>query len=103
MSIFGPENKDLAHKTNVKSTHSDFALFPDDETSPHLLVGVVAAAAELVPALGAAEVHAAAFGQSILEPAVWTGCRRRPLINSTCYITVYVVQENLSQQLWLNI
>lgn len=40
----------------------------------HLVVRVVAAAAELVPALGAAEVHAAAFGQSVLEPAVRTGC-----------------------------
>lgn len=38
------------------------------------MVGVVAAAAELVPALGAAEVHAATFSQSILEPAVGTGC-----------------------------
>lgn len=38
------------------------------------MVGVVAAAAELVPALGAAEVHAAAFRQSVLEPAVRTGC-----------------------------
>lgn len=37
------------------------------------MVGVVAAAAELVAALGAAEVHAAAFGQSVLEPAVRTG------------------------------
>lgn len=37
------------------------------------VVGVVAAAAELVPALGAAEVHAATFSQSILEPAVGTG------------------------------
>lgn len=32
------------------------------KTSPDLVVGVVAAAAELVPALGAAEVHAATFG-----------------------------------------
>lgn len=39
-------------------------------TSSDLVVGVVAAAAELVPALGAAEVHAAALSQSILEPAV---------------------------------
>lgn len=39
----------------------------------HRVVGVVAAAAELVPALGAAEVHAAAFSQSVLEPAVRTG------------------------------
>lgn len=52
----------------------------DHTPSPHLLVRVVAAAAELVPALGAAEVHAAALGESILEPAVWTGCRRRPLV-----------------------
>lgn len=36
------------------------------------MVGVVAATAELVPALGAAEVHAATFGQSVLEPAVRT-------------------------------
>lgn len=35
--------------------------------------GIVAAAAELVSALGAAEVHAAPFGQGILEPAVRTG------------------------------
>lgn len=42
----------------------------------HLVVGVIAAAAELVPALGAAEVHAAAFRQSVLEPAVRTSCRR---------------------------
>lgn len=39
----------------------------------HRVVGVVATAAELVPALGAAEVHAAAFSQSVLEPAVRTG------------------------------
>lgn len=44
--------------------------------SPHLVVGVVAATAELVPALGAAEVHAAAFGQRILKPAVRTRCKR---------------------------
>lgn len=43
---------------------------------PHLVVGVVAATAELVSALGADEVHAATFGQSILEPAVRTGCER---------------------------
>lgn len=43
--------------------------------SPDLVVGVVAAAAELVPALGAAEVHAAAFGQRILEPAVRARCK----------------------------
>lgn len=40
------------------------------------MVGVVAAAAELVPALGAAEVHAAAFSQSVLEPAVRTGYKK---------------------------
>lgn len=40
------------------------------------MVRVVAAAAELVPALGAAEVHAAAFSESVLEPAVRTGCER---------------------------
>lgn len=45
-------------------------------TSAHLVVGVVAAAAELVPALGAAEVHAAAFGQRILKPAVRARCTR---------------------------
>lgn len=41
---------------------------------PHLVVGVVAATAELVPALRAAEVHAAALRQSVLEPAVRTCC-----------------------------
>lgn len=41
------------------------------------MVGVVAATAELVPALRAAEVHAATFGQSVLEPAVRTGCKER--------------------------
>lgn len=35
--------------------------------------GVVASAAELVPTLGAAEMHTASFRQGILEPAVWTG------------------------------
>lgn len=43
----------------------------------HLVVGVVAAAAELVPALGAAEVHAAAFGQIVLEPAVGASCGKK--------------------------
>lgn len=52
------------------------------------MVGVVAAAAELVPALGAAEVHAAAFGQSVLEPAVRTGYKEttqttEPLVSWT--------------------
>lgn len=40
-----------------------------------LVVRVVAAAAELVPTLSAAEVHAAAFGQSVLEPAGRAGCK----------------------------
>lgn len=48
----------------------------EDEGGSHLVVGVVAAAAELVPALRAAEVHAAAFGQSVLKPAVRTCCKR---------------------------
>lgn len=43
----------------------------------HRVERVVAAAAELVAALRAAEVHAAAFGQSVLEAAVWTGCKGR--------------------------
>ena len=37
----------------------------------HSVEGVVAATAELVAALGAAEVHAAALGQSVLEATVW--------------------------------
>lgn len=44
-------------------------------TSPDLVVGVVAAAAELVPALGAAEVHAPTFRQRVLEPAVRACCK----------------------------
>lgn len=37
--------------------------------------GVVAATAELVTTLGAAEMHAASFRQCILKAAVWTGWR----------------------------
>ena len=48
------------------------------------MVGVVAAAAELVPALGAAEVHAAASGQSVLELALRTGCEKTPHTVNVC-------------------
>lgn len=39
----------------------------------HCVERVVAAAAELVATLGAAEMHAASFRQRILEATVWTG------------------------------
>ena len=39
----------------------------------HFVEGVVAAAAEVVPALGAGEVHAAPFAEGILELTIWTG------------------------------
>lgn len=41
----------------------------------HLVVRVVAAAAELVAALGAGKVHAAAFGQRVLELTLRAGCK----------------------------
>lgn len=46
-----------------------------------LVIGVVAAAAELVPALGAGEVHAAAFRQRVREAAVRTSCKRDVQVN----------------------
>lgn len=71
------------HKMKKSASFLSLHYFPSANTLAHapdawshLVVGVIAAAAELVPALGAAEVHAAAFRQSILEPAVRTGCRR---------------------------
>lgn len=43
----------------------------------HSVERVVAATAELVATLRAAEVHAASFGQSVLEATVWTRCSGR--------------------------
>lgn len=59
------------------------------------MVGVVAAAAELVPALGAAEVHAATFGQSILEPAVGTRCHK-----TTQKLLIHTQKCNIIIRVW---
>lgn len=54
-----------------------FLQLEHNECETHSVERVVAAAAELIATLRAAEVHAAAFGQSVLEAAVWTRCKGR--------------------------
>lgn len=67
-------NTDMTKKKGAVSNTNIQKLWLCAIIHPHLVVGVVAATAELVPALRAAEVHAAALRQSILEPAVRTCC-----------------------------
>lgn len=71
----------------------------------HRVKRVVAAAAELVATLRAAEVHAASFGKRILEATVWTCCSGRRVnqrvnpIQPPTFFTSAVRKTPLSDQL----